>query len=430
MSVHEQLLGLDKQELFNYLYSGNFQARPDEYNMAQHNNPEWLLKPPADTAEARNIRLEHATVLTARLQTASRNTGPDTINPHKIEDCLRMWLRAMGRPMIPIVQGSSKVRDNEILGSDGLRIRSETKSTGVIVHEMTKIANEALSRIGWRDSPGHAAMAVTGRHLMQAVSFREEGIGISIIQLAALAIGAAALPSMKHYAAYYPLLEAFENGCIFAWYSPSRVKYITRPIRLLTDVSGRPHNESGPAVTYWDGTAYYYWHGTHVPMTVITTPVEKIDAQRIMLEENIENRRVLLERWGEENLIKGLNLRAVDHHDKFGTLYLMRWEEVVFEELEGPATLASPTGRRVLEDWRNLDRRRNGRPICRLKVINRTAEPDGTFRVYWLPINPDCYDGEAGRNAHAAAASTWRTTPGGSELFFRDWRDYDPRIET
>jgi hypothetical protein len=116
---------------------------------------------------------------------------------------------------------------------------------------------------------------------------------------------------------------------------------------------------------------------------------------------------------GEENYILKSGMQPVDHHDKFGTLYIQDW---------GNAFSNSFTM------WRS--ERRGLRPICRLKVINRSPEPDGTYRIYWLPINPDLYGGEAGRSAHAASASTWRTKPAGKDLFFEDWRDYDPRIET
>ena len=45
-------------------------------------------------------------------------------------------------------------------------------------------------------------------------------------------------------------------------------------------------------------------------------------------------------------------------------------------------------------------------------------------------INPAHYRGDAGRIPQAAVASTWRTTPGGKELFFKRWQDYSPAMET
>jgi len=72
----------------------------------------------------------------------------------------------------------------------------------------------------------------------------------------------------------------------------------------------------------------------------------------------------------------------------------------------------------------------NDAPIVYVRVTNSTAEQDGSFRRYLIPVNPTHYGGDAGRIPHAAVASTWRTTPGGSELFFRDWRHYRPEMQT
>ena len=71
-----------------------------------------------------------------------------------------------------------------------------------------------------------------------------------------------------------------------------------------------------------------------------------------------------------------------------------------------------------------------GRPICKLRVVNRSPEPDGSFRVYWLSVNPEHYNGDAGRIPQAAVASTWRTTPGGSNLLYPDYNKYRPTVET
>jgi hypothetical protein len=69
-----------------------------------------------------------------------------------------------------------------------------------------------------------------------------------------------------------------------------------------------------------------------------------------------------------------------------------------------------------------------GAPIAKIKVINRSPEPDGSFRAYWLDLNPAHYGGDAGRVPQAAVASTWRDAAG--KLAFADYRDYRPAVET
>ncbi|WP_294129627.1 DUF6745 domain-containing protein, partial [Sphingomonas sp.] len=166
---------------------------------------------------------------------------------------------------------------------------------------------------------------------------------------------------------------------------------------LERDKQGRLHSVSGPAVAYPDGWAIYALHGVRVPEWIITRPQE-ITIEKIGAEKNVEIRRVMIERYGEERYIVDSGMKPVAHDERFGTLYVERAE--------------------------------SGRPIAKIKVINRTAEPDGTFRSYWLSINPALYDGDAGRIPQAAVASSWRTTPGGEILMFSDWREYAPEIET
>ena len=68
------------------------------------------------------------------------------------------------------------------------------------------------------------------------------------------------------------------------------------------------------------------------------------------------------------------------------------------------------------DDWgelfvKNLD---GDEPLMVVKVINSTAEPDGSFKDYFLRVDPKFYGGI--KTARAAVASTWRNEDG-SPLF-------------
>ena len=69
-------------------------------------------------------------------------------------------------------------------------------------------------------------------------------------------------------------------------------------------------------------------------------------------------------------------------------------------------------------------------PLVYMKVLNSTPEQNGSIKPYFLSVNPQHYGGAAGKIPHAAIASTWRTNKDGTELFFKDYRDYRPGIET
>ena len=166
---------------------------------------------------------------------------------------------------------------------------------------------------------------------------------------------------------------------------------------LMRDERGRLHSVSGPACAYPDGWAIYAVHGVRVPEYVIERP-EEITIAKIRDEKNAEVRRVMIERYGEAKYITDSGMKPVAQDERFGDIYV--------EDLQA------------------------GRPIAKLRVTNRSPEPDGSFKTYWLPINPAHYNGDAGRIPQAAVASTWRTKEGGKELFFKDWRDYNPVLET
>ena len=183
------------------------------------------------------------------------------------------------------------------------------------------------------------------------------------------------------------------------WALPHKnICWISERHNILTqDGQGRLHNTLGPACAYPDGWAIYAIHGIRVPQWIVEEP-KKITVTKINEEKNVEIRRVMVEQYGEDHYITDSGMKAIAHDENFGTLY--------FADLQ------------------------SGRPICRVKVINRSPEPNGTFRTYWLPVNPAHYNGDAGRVPQAAVASTWRTKPGGTELLYKDYRDYKPQIET
>ena len=134
-----------------------------------------------------------------------------------------------------------------------------------------------------------------------------------------------------------------------------------RPLLLRRDDRGRPHCAEGPAIAWPDGLEAHASHGVAVEPWVITDPgritVEAIDAER-----NVEVRRILVERFGEERLVR-----------------------------EGGATLANEdaTGRlwrRPLKrvSWRDPD----NEPVVMVEVVNATPEPDGTRKTYFLRVPP------------------------------------------
>jgi len=134
-----------------------------------------------------------------------------------------------------------------------------------------------------------------------------------------------------------------------------------RPLVLRRDDRGRPHCADGPAIAWTDGLEAYAWHGVAVEPWVVTDP-GRITVKAIDAETNVEVRRVLVERFGEERLVREGGAVLVDE-DETGRL----WRR--------DAARAGWWGPR-------------DEPIVMVEVVNATPEPDGTRRTYFLRVPP------------------------------------------
>jgi hypothetical protein len=146
------------------------------------------------------------------------------------------------------------------------------------------------------------------------------------------------------------------------------------PAVLRCDDRGRPHAPDGPAIAWPDGLEAFAWHSVPVERWVIENP-GRITVAAIDGERNVERRRVLVERFGEERLIRegGAELVA---EDETGRLW-----------------------RHPIEEPRRWVR--TAEPIVMVEVHNSTPEPDGSRRTYYLRVPPSV------RTAREAVAWTF-----------------------
>ncbi|MFF0411245.1 DUF6745 domain-containing protein [Kitasatospora sp. NPDC004745] len=135
-----------------------------------------------------------------------------------------------------------------------------------------------------------------------------------------------------------------------------------RPVTLHRDEAGRLDRADGPALEYADGFALHAWRGMPVPAEFLAG-LGDVTAERIRTEENAELRRVLLEHYGYDRYLADSGAVPV-HRDETGVLW-----------------------RITLPD---------DEPVVMVEVVNSTAEPDGTFRTYWLRVPPSTRTARAG----------------------------------
>lgn len=154
-----------------------------------------------------------------------------------------------------------------------------------------------------------------------------------------------------------PILQALAAVAeqVHWWWPFENVAIVCeRPTQLHLDDRGRLHHGDGPALAYQDGLALNRWHGVTIPAEFAQT-LKNLTPETIRAERNAELRRIMLEHYGHDRYILDSGAEPI-HQDEAGKL------------------------------WRIM--LGNDEPITMVEVLNATAEPDGTFRTYWLRVPP------------------------------------------
>lgn len=126
------------------------------------------------------------------------------------------------------------------------------------------------------------------------------------------------------------------------------------PKTVALDPEDRPHGEDGPALSWEDGTRVFAWHGQLVPPVFIEAGVPA-SCWQVEREPDPLRRSILIERFGLGRYLLETGAREIQR-DECGRLY------------------------RLLQ--------RRSEPIHAVRVVNHTAEPDGSFREFWLRVPP------------------------------------------
>jgi len=168
-----------------------------------------------------------------------------------------------------------------------------------------------------------------------------------------------------------------KNDRFAAW--KARLNYMKTdfpfgPIQRKTNEEGRLHADGEPAfisptrITYYQngrkhgidadifGTIHYYFDNIRIPPNYYTKP-ESLTVEEVLGHPNAEVRYVGMKALGMEKVLAHKKTKVV-HRDEEKGMVLFRINGV-FDE-----------------------------PVSYLKVVNSTAEPDGTFKNYYLCVPP------------------------------------------
>lgn len=118
---------------------------------------------------------------------------------------------------------------------------------------------------------------------------------------------------VQEAAALKPLIDLAQH-C--GWWSPySDFAVLQEKPTKISMVSERLHNEKGPAIEYADGFKVYSLRGIRVPAWVVETPVEQMDASKVLEIVDVDVRREAMRRMGLDRLFNKLDKKTV-HEDK------------------------------------------------------------------------------------------------------------------
>jgi hypothetical protein len=176
-----------------------------------------------------------------------------------------------------------------------------------------------------------------------------------------------------------------ELGSALLWPGTGVAIVCQRPRAIRVDGEGRLHCLDGPAVE-WTNWKLHCVNGISVDEE-LWRDRKKQTHNVILSEVNINMRRVRLEMYGVGRWVASLLNRYVevlDEDPRYGTLYRLR-----FHHRESPE-----------ERW--------------VRVVNASPESDGTFQVFYIPVNIRC------GTARVAVAWTFGLSGG----------QYEPAMET
>lgn len=183
---------------------------------------------------------------------------------------------------------------------------------------------------------------------------------------------------------------------------PHVVIHCERPTLISIDDSKRLHSKVGPAAMYGsdktdvDATAYYI-HGIQMSQRKYIDDPKTITPGVIDGTRNIEVRRTFMEMYGVDRYLQNTGAQVISE-GKYGKRLWWRAPENGSPEEESM--------------WKLL--RRRPEPLVLVEVINSTAEPDGSFKRYFLRVPPGI------RDADEAVAWTFRLKK----------EEYHPDVET
>jgi hypothetical protein len=176
--------------------------------------------------------------------------------------------------------------------------------------------------------------------------------------------------SDQHALDMFHAMEKLVSSCMWVIELNDTAIICDRPRVFMVDENMRLHCDYDSAIEWSTGLRFYFIHGIEVPEKVVMAP-ETLTIDEIRHENNVEIRRIMMQRYGWEKYLRVANAKIIDCQPDPGVPDhdLMLYE--FFDE--------------------NPERHAN-EPIHILRVWNGTPEEDGSHKEYALRVSHEIFD--------------------------------------
>jgi hypothetical protein len=117
---------------------------------------------------------------------------------------------------------------------------------------------------------------------------------------------------------WLPFVKAYEAGLWVFWITEKEIVICLSPsLKTRDDIL---HNESGPAVSWENGSKYYFLNGVKMEEKHVLTSPEKLNPKEILSEKNVDVRRELIRKIGIKRMLDVLPYRVLDKRDSYELL--------------------------------------------------------------------------------------------------------------
>ena len=221
------------------------------------------------------------------------------------------------------------------------------------INEAYRIAGlEPPEKIVWCGSPlsqGMTRAITTGLHQSTVSAGVGDSVGASVRASVGDIVGDSVRASGygQHDANWIGFYDYFRSACELeketeklcglstitknaGWWLPHKnICWVSERHNVIhLNESGRLHKDESPAISYPDGWCIYALNGVTMMPYQVLTPAEKISAETVLQEPNVDRRRELIRKVGIERMLSKLPHKSLEQRGTYELLSIRLSDEI------------------------------------------------------------------------------------------------------